>query len=118
MKFLDACKTLFARIAPFLGFSPGLDRGFDVQHPLTAEPLTFHPDPVGAYYKHPPKFHAPQGPEGPDNFTCVYPNLGRDWKSCSTPTNRGCWLKKNTGEEFNITTDYEAIWPKGIVRNV
>jgi hypothetical protein len=52
------------------------------------------------------------------DLECEYPTLGSDWYPCSTKDNRGCWLKNNvTGEEYNITTDYETKWPPGIIRN-
>ena len=59
-----------------------------------------------------PEFHPPNGP---DNFTCNY-SLGDGWKPCSTPQDRGCWLRGPNGTEFNISTDYEWFAPKGIVR--
>src|ERR1700733_2349497 len=34
--------------------------------------------------------------------------MGLGWSNCSTPFNRGCLLRNDeTGEEFNIGTDYE-----------
>ena len=52
------------------------------------------------------------------DLKCEYPKLGPDWKPCSTSTNRGCWLNNpRTGQQYNITTDYEKIMPPGIVRD-
>ena len=67
-----------------------------------------------------PSFKPPTGrPEGPgSDFTCEYPEM-TGWSPCSTPDNRGCWLRNGkTGEEYNITTDYENITttPIGIER--
>lgn len=56
---------------------------------------------------------------GPDaNFTCDYSAMA-GFVECSTPGNRGCWLRNpNTGFEYNITTDYEdlKLTPVGIHR--
>jgi hypothetical protein len=38
------------------------------------------------------------------------------WTNCSTP-DRSCWLvNKNTGQRFDINTDYENEFPTGIRR--
>lgn len=57
-----------------------------------------------------PIFEPPSGSKN-DDFKCVYPGMV-GWKQCSTPGNRGCWLKKGD-DEFNITTNYEVIPLKG-----
>lgn len=53
-----------------------------------------------------------------DDFKCEYPTLrAKDWKDCSTPNNRKCWLKnKKTGAVYDIYTDYEKIKPPGTTR--
>jgi hypothetical protein len=70
---------------------------------------------------HGPKFKPPTGrPDGlpGSDLMCEYPSLGRDWIPCSEAVNRECWLRNTeTGEQYNITTDYEAISPPGIVRD-
>lgn len=63
---------------------------------------------------HAPRFKPPSSRD--DSIFCEYPSLGNSWKPCSTPHNRGCWLKKDSGEEYNINTDYENLYPKGITR--
>lgn len=64
-----------------------------------------------------PKFPAPSGPDADgEKFVCKYPALGKGWESCSTSSNRQCWLRGPDGKEFNITTDYENLWPEGITR--
>lgn len=53
-------------------------------------------------------------------FRCEYPDYPEEdgWVSCNTATNRQCWLKNTkTGQQFDITTNYEKNGPKGIVRN-
>ena len=67
-----------------------------------------------------PIFKPPGGSlMGPDaNFTCDYSAMA-GFVECSTPGNRGCWLRNpNTGFEYNITTDYEdlKLTPVGIHR--
>ena len=55
-------------------------------------------------------------PTSPPTFECNYKLGHPGWKECSTPQDRGCWLRGPNGEEFNILTDYEKSAPKGIVR--
>lgn len=67
-----------------------------------------------------PIFKPPTGRrEGPgSDFLCDYSNMGPDWYSCSSPENRGCWLRNRfDGSEYNILTDYENDAPTGITRN-
>src|ERR1700759_4084849 len=61
------------------------------------------------------------GPPGSNiqGFQCDYSAMGPDWVDCST-TIPGCWLINTvTGEQRNVTTDYEdaALTPIGIMRN-
>ena len=65
-----------------------------------------------------PKFEAPNGPDAPHEvFKCDYSAM-KGYKNCSTPQNRGCWLRGPNGDEYKITTDYDARMPTGILRNV
>ena len=68
-----------------------------------------------------PEFKPPTGrPKGRpgSDLECQYPSLGPDWIPCSTAANRECWLRNyKTGEQYNITTDYEKFPPPGVVRN-
>ena len=41
------------------------------------------------------------------HIQCDYSKMGRDWKACNGPNNRGCWLKGPNGQEYNIDTDYD-----------
>ncbi|GKT46292.1 laccase ARB_05828 [Colletotrichum spaethianum] len=51
-----------------------------------------------------------------DNFVCNYTRMA-GFRSCGTPDDRSCWLRnKDTGEEYNISTDYETKMPQGITR--
>jgi hypothetical protein len=63
-----------------------------------------------------PVFTPPNGRRG-SSFTCRYPTL-KGWKACSTPQDRGCWLKGPNGERYDINSNYETKTPPGIVRKV
>lgn len=67
-------------------------------------------------YNDSPIFQPPAGPEG---FTCDYTAMGPEWRSCSTPDNRECWITNGTFQ-YNITTNYEdptsAGTPTGTLR--
>ncbi|KAI9770556.1 MAG: hypothetical protein M1840_003146 [Geoglossum simile] len=66
-----------------------------------------------------PIFKPPGGRlRGPgSSFTCNYSAMV-GFSSCSTPTNRACWLRNQAGFEYNINTDYEdtSKTPIGIHR--
>jgi hypothetical protein len=115
MRFLEGCKSFLLYLAAILHSSPSFD-GFDNQSPLHADLQEYSPNTVlgGG---HAPKFPAPHGPDSESPFICKYPVL-KDWTNCSTPENRGCWLKGPSGKEFNINTDYENEYPEGITREV
>ncbi|KXH66883.1 Lcc2 [Colletotrichum salicis] len=53
-----------------------------------------------------------------DKFVCDYRHMrDKGFKSCGTADDRSCWLRNpKTGEEFNITTDYEYRVPQGVKR--
>lgn len=62
-----------------------------------------------------PSFEAPSRAEdGRQAITCSYPKL-RNHVPCSTPRDRGCWLK-GPGMNYNIDTDYEKFYPEGTTR--
>lgn len=48
-------------------------------------------------------------------FTCEYPEMS-GWEFCSTPGDRGCWLRHPNGSRYDINTNYEIHAPKGIER--
>lgn len=51
-----------------------------------------------------------------DKFVCDYSQM-KGFKPCGTAEDRSCWLRNSdTGEEYNITTDYEDKMPQGITR--
>ncbi|KAF4817392.1 Laccase [Colletotrichum siamense] len=54
-----------------------------------------------------------------DDFWCDYSKSMPGFEPCATPEDPGCWLRNpQTGEEYNITTDYENITqtPVGVPR--
>ena len=118
MKFLAEC---WVAILHFFGSSYD---DADGQRPMLARPFRLpgdlngadqggqRPLPPGAG----PKFPAPPSPIGTP-FQCDYTAMGSRWKPCSTADNRGCWLKDTqSGQDFNINTDYETRWPTGVTR--
>lgn len=51
-----------------------------------------------------------------EGFSCHYPVMP-DFVPCGSSEDRSCWLRNpKTGEEYNITTDYEDKMPIGIDR--
>lgn len=66
----------------------------------------------------PPVFEPPGAPENPDDrISCVYDM--ENWKYPDSSEKRAVWLQhKTNGYEFNISTDYEKYWPRGITRKV
>jgi hypothetical protein len=50
-------------------------------------------------------------------FKCDYSAMAADgWTNCSSP-DRSCWLQnKNTGQRYDINTDYENEFPTGVRR--
>ena len=60
-----------------------------------------------------PIFHPPNSSH---KFECDYTEHHPDLKQCSTPQDRGCWLRGINGTGFNISTDYENKTPRGRVR--
>lgn len=65
-----------------------------------------------------PIFEPPNAPEH-SVFQCEYPELS-DYEFCSKHNNRGCWLKPKDRFSkkpiYNIFTDYENFYPKGVTR--
>ncbi|KAH7150181.1 multicopper oxidase-domain-containing protein [Dactylonectria estremocensis] len=108
MGFYDICRAFILCITTFFPIQ-------FLQHNDSQQAIFSHGGYDAAQYG--PKFPAPNGPDTPGiNFICKYPDLGDDWKSCSTPENRQCWLKSSTGGIFDIETDYENYYPQGVLR--
>jgi hypothetical protein len=108
MHLIDGFWVYITYVVSYL--TPSLLNGVEEQAPVLASsgsgPLLLRKG---------PKFSPPSGGIGAD-FKCDYKNMP-GWTDCSTSKNRGCWLRNEaTGEEFNISTDYENKAPIGITR--
>ena len=118
---------------PILGASPNVFSGpsghrpqKDISSPATVDEAKVHeiaytpvkaPRPQNATG---PVFTPPGARRtGPDsNFNCSYPILV-GYEPCFSPENQQCWLRNSaTGHEYNITQDYENIWPNGTDRYI
>ena len=66
-----------------------------------------------------PIFAPPSHGESPDSsILCDYTAMGPGWGSCSNAEDRGCWLTGPNGQKFDIHTDYETKYPRGVTRKV
>ena len=105
-------------VISFLSFSGVQDLNSQPQTPLIDSSVGLHHALPAAG----PIFKPPTG--RPDNLPggdlrCNYTAVGAAWVECSTPDNRGCWLRNTvTKEELNIYSDYEdpKKLPKGVDR--
>ncbi|KXH25563.1 Lcc2 [Colletotrichum nymphaeae SA-01] len=99
----DVANTLFG--SPFFRDGP--------QHHLGAKFSWSHTDLETAGHGSP--IFTPPG-SNIDKFVCDYSQM-KGFKPCGTAEDRSCWLRNSdTGEEYNITTDYEDKMPQGITR--
>jgi hypothetical protein len=58
----------------------------------------------------------PPGTPNSSSFQCDYSSMV-GWESCSTPTNRKCWLRRTSDwKQYDIFTDYENEMPNGTTR--
>ncbi|RSL78709.1 hypothetical protein CEP51_007958 [Fusarium floridanum] len=106
MGLYEACRAFILCVATFFSIPFG-------QHDDVQQPIFSFDQGVPKY----PIFPAPHGPDTVKNFTCEYPTLGKEWVPCSTENDRRCWLKNNkTGEKYDIYTDYEKKFPRGVLR--
>ena len=93
-----------------------LQDNFDSQITLSTSLTSSLPVALKKDYGGTPEFDPPGAPHDP-NFKCEYPHM-EGWEDCSTSNDRRCWLRnRKTGEQFDITTDYENKWPTGIERH-
>lgn len=99
-----------------------LDNGLEYLHPPEGEldddlldipDEVVRPHPEGPPLKFPP-FDTPS-----NNFSCVYPGLGRHFDPPSA-NDRTVWLKNKRpgGKDISIHTNYEDYAPRGIDRHV
>ena len=102
-----------AYIVGFFSLSPVLEPPSGVQAPLLRPSDERHQATLQG-----PIFKPPSGKStGPgSDFVCNYTSMV-NWTSCSSDEDRTCWLRNvNTGEEYNLTTDYEKFAPNGTHR--
>ncbi|KAF2729978.1 hypothetical protein EJ04DRAFT_501328 [Polyplosphaeria fusca] len=112
MTFFERLTVTITYVLSYFSTTPFNGNG---QTPLLPIPAPSSLQEVAGY----PIFHPPGHRPVDTEFKCEYPSLV-GWSSCSTPENRRCWLKNDkTGEEYNITTNYEDInqTPFGTHRN-
>lgn len=121
MYLTDRLWALATTLVSFASLSSPPDHGFDngnVQIPLQSAKQIVHQaplvaSPVSTAAEAGPTFRVPGIGE---SFECKYPSMV-GWESCSTPEDRGCWLRrKSDGKRFDIETNYEDEMPIGIVR--
>ncbi|OCL07909.1 laccase-like multicopper oxidase [Glonium stellatum] len=114
MKLVERFWAALTCVLNFLTFPPvGYDAGIR-QYPLVKDLKEPYLDPLeapGPIFKPPGGAVKGDGSEFVCNYTLMY-----GWEECSTPDNRGCWLKHPTLGEIGINTDYESFVPTGIVR--
>lgn len=107
---LGSNNGLLASDDPLPAFNDVLDQEKAFDQPIAVE-SSFADGPV---------FKPPTGKRtglGSD-FLCNYTKMS-GYTNCSTPENRGCWLKHANGMQYNISTDYEDTnkIPIGVHRN-
>ncbi|KAI4125444.1 MAG: hypothetical protein LQ338_004247 [Usnochroma carphineum] len=112
MKFLRDCWVAFLELFSAVTLSPNLDKPHSQQvlegNLGVVAPQAANDGPI---------FAPPSHPQDPGEvLKCDYSAMGRDWKACSTPHSRACWLAGPGGKEFNIQTDYETQVPTGTTR--
>lgn len=111
MKLLRDCWVALLDLFNAVTLGPSFNH-LDSQHVLDAD-YNIKDDNGG------PVFAPPSRPQDPNALiTCDYSRMGREWKPCSTPTSRACWLAGPGGQEYNILTNYETEAPTGILRKV
>ncbi|OMP86506.1 Laccase-2 [Diplodia seriata] len=106
MGFFKNCWELLLHLPYFSPLNGGFDRDSS-QLPLASSPsggVVIRPE------------NASPG------FTCSYPSMD-GWESCNSPDDRSCWLKDSKARQpyfsqYDIHTDYETIWPKGVTREI
>ncbi|OHF03828.1 Lcc2 [Colletotrichum orchidophilum] len=101
----DVANSLFG--SPFLRDGP--------QYPIGAKFGWSPTDLQTANAKHGHPIFTPPG-SNIEKFVCDYSQM-KGFKSCGTANDRSCWLRNSdTGEEYNISTNYEDKMPQGINR--
>ena len=126
MHFFDGLWTSATYIVSLLTLSPVRGPVVNEQAPLLASSHVNHQHVVHHNGVHEeaipgPIFKPPAGRlTGPGSeFKCDYSRMA-GWSYCSSPDDRGCWLKKGNSKDpkdrFDIYTIYENFVPKGVTR--
>lgn len=114
MKLLKTCWIALLELFDAFNSTPRVGR-LDLQDDL--QPQLDVPLADNKHDGH-PIFSPPSRPENPDTtLKCDYPSL-HNWRPCSTPNDRGCWLKGPGGRRYDIATNYETTYPPGTIRKV
>lgn len=100
----------------FYFFSVGTLSPFDAQD-ATQNPLLS--DPPLSEQEDYPIFVPPNAPDDDPDFKCRYPEL-TGYIPCHSPQDQSCWLRPINPRSpligYNIHTNYENVYPKGITR--
>lgn len=126
MHFWDGLWTSATYVLSLLTLSSVNQPEVHQQAPLLApshldDPHIQHQDGIHQEAPPGPIFKPPGGRlRGPgSDFVCDYSNMV-GWSVCTTPDDRGCWLKKgdstDPNDRFDINTTYETRTPKGVTR--
>lgn len=127
MYFWDNLWTSATYVVSLLTLSPIHGPGVHQQAPLLApshlnDLHLEHQDGMHQEARRGPIFKPPGGRlRGPgSDFNCDYSNMV-GWSVCTTPDDRGCWLKKGDStdpeDRFDINSNYETRTPTGITRH-
>ena len=115
MHLIDSVWTSITKVTSLLTLSPFTVPGGEEQVPFLVPS-----EDVSQASAQGPVFKPPSGRiAGPgSDFTCDYSSMV-GFSNCSTPDNRGCWLRNSSGFEYNINTNYEDVnqTPLGVTRN-
>lgn len=115
MKLLTTCWIALLELFDALSSTPRVGR-LNLQEHL--QPQLDVPSVDNKHDGH-PIFSPPSRPENPDTtLKCDYSAKLDDWQPCSTPDDRGCWLRGPQGQRFDIATNYEKSYPPGTTRKV
>lgn len=98
-------------------------RLFGISSFFEPEQYPLHPanglNPVDKPQDELPIFEPPGDGDGDNRIKCNYSSMGPEWVHPDSATERDVWLRNTkTGEEWNITTNYEHKWPTGVKRKV
>lgn len=114
MGFINYLVTVVVQFLPFTGNDGGLINQQPIPIDVPSSGVSFSPE-IGSDIVSDVSYKE-------SKITCHYPSL-RGWELCNGPDSRNCWLRDKHSRqpifsEFDITTDYEDLWPQGVTREV